>query len=148
MANNLNFFRGEYSKFLELVNSQQVDSTNLYFTVPDTTPKEEVKDDKKSSSFCVFHGTNLLASATHEADLNKVIGDVSSLTERINNISSELATYTMSAVTVDDKNVKELQAFDCSKCVECGMCSFVCPSHIELTDALRKAKMYLRINAK
>jgi hypothetical protein len=107
MANNLNFFRGEYSKFLELVNSQQVDSTNLYFTVPDTTPKEEVKDDKKSSSFCVFHGTNLLASATHEADLNKVIGDVSSLTERINNISSELATYTISAVTVVDKNVKE-----------------------------------------
>lgn len=48
----------------------------------------------------------------------------------------------------DDKDVKELQAFDCNKCVECGMCSFVCPSHIELTDALRKAKMYLRINAK
>ena len=48
----------------------------------------------------------------------------------------------------DEKNVKDLQAFDCSKCVECGMCSFVCPSHIELTDALRKAKMYLRINAK
>lgn len=48
----------------------------------------------------------------------------------------------------DNKDVKELQAFDCSKCVECGMCSFVCPSHIELTDALRKAKQYLRINAK
>jgi hypothetical protein len=104
MANNLNFFRGEYSKFLELVENQQVVATNLYFTVPDEQPKA---DDKKSSSFCVFHGTNLLASATHEADLNKVIGDVSSLTERINNISSELATYTMSAVTVDDKNVKE-----------------------------------------
>lgn len=104
MANKLNFFRGEYSKFLELVENQQIVATNLYFTVPDATPKE---NDKKSSSFCVFHGTNLLASATHEADLNKVIGDVSALTERINNISSELATYTMSAITVDDKNVKE-----------------------------------------
>lgn len=104
MANKLNFFRGEYSKFLELVENQQIVATNLYFTVPDATPKE---DDKKSSSFCVFHGTNLLASATHEADLNKVIGDVSALTERINNISSELATYTISAITVDDKNVKE-----------------------------------------
>ena len=48
----------------------------------------------------------------------------------------------------DDKDVKELQAFDCSKCVECGMCSFVCPSKIELTDAIRKAKLYLRVSAK
>ena len=46
----------------------------------------------------------------------------------------------------DDKDVNDLKAFDCSKCVECGMCSFVCPSHIELTDAIRKAKLYLRIN--
>jgi len=48
----------------------------------------------------------------------------------------------------DDKDVKGLQAFDCSKCVECGMCSFVCPSKIELTDAIRKAKLYLRVSAK
>ncbi len=48
----------------------------------------------------------------------------------------------------DDKNVADLEAFDCSKCVECGMCSFVCPSHIELTDALRKAKLYLRVTKK
>lgn len=48
----------------------------------------------------------------------------------------------------DDKAVKELQAFDCSKCVECGMCSFVCPSKIELTDAIKKAKLYLRLNSK
>ena len=48
----------------------------------------------------------------------------------------------------DDKDVKELQAFDCNKCVECGMCSFVCPSKIELTDAIRKAKLYLRVSGK
>ena len=48
----------------------------------------------------------------------------------------------------DDKDAKELQAFDCNKCVECGMCSFVCPSKIELTDAIRKAKLYLRVSAK
>lgn len=47
----------------------------------------------------------------------------------------------------DAKDVKELQAFDCSKCVECGMCSFVCPSKIELKDAIAKAKLYLRISA-
>ena len=47
----------------------------------------------------------------------------------------------------DSKDVKELQAFDCSKCVECGMCSFVCPSKIELKDSIAKAKLYLRVSA-
>lgn len=104
MANTLNFFRGEYSKYLELVDQNQIVATNLYFTIPDETPKD---GDAKSSSYCVFHGTTLLASATHELDLKKVIGDVASLTERINNISSELAVYTISGVTVEDANVKE-----------------------------------------
>lgn len=108
MANKLNFFRGEYSKFLELVENQQIVETNLYFTIPDVVEEgEEPNEDPKAHSYCVFHGTTLLASATHEGDLNKVIGDVASLTERINNISGELAFYTMSAVTVDDENVKE-----------------------------------------
>ena len=100
----LNFFRGEYSKYLKLVEEKQIISTNLYFTVPDAEPKD---DDAKSKSYCVFHGTNLLASATHEADLKKVIGDVASLTTRIDNISNELAVYTVSAVTLEDANVKE-----------------------------------------
>ena len=104
MANTLNFFRGEYSKYLDLVTKNEIIATNLYFTIPDATPKT---DDAKSSSYCVFHGTQLLASATHETDLNQVIGDVASLTQRIDNISSELAVYTISGVTVEDVNVKE-----------------------------------------
>lgn len=104
MANTLNFFRGEYSKYLELVAQNKIVATNLYFTIPDVEPKA---DDVKSSSYCVFHGTELLASATHESELQKVIGDVASLTQRIDNISSELAVYTVSAVTVEDANVKE-----------------------------------------
>lgn len=48
----------------------------------------------------------------------------------------------------DSKDVNELKAFECSKCVECGMCSFVCPSKIELTDAIKKAKLYLRVSGK
>ena len=104
MANTLNFFRGEYSKYLELVAQNKIVATNLYFTIPDSAPKA---DDVKSSSYCVFHGTELLASATHESELQKVIGDVASLTKRIDNISSELAVYTISGVTVEDANVKE-----------------------------------------
>ena len=28
----------------------------------------------------------------------------------------------------------------------CGMCSYVCPSKIELTDAIRKAKLYFKLS--
>lgn len=46
----------------------------------------------------------------------------------------------------DDKDIKDLEAFQTSKCVECGMCSYVCPSKIELTDSIKKAKLYLRLS--
>lgn len=46
----------------------------------------------------------------------------------------------------DAKDLKELEDFEVSKCVECGMCSYVCPSKIELTDAIRKAKLYFKLS--
>lgn len=46
----------------------------------------------------------------------------------------------------DAKDLKELEAFQVNKCVECGMCSYVCPSKIELTDNLRKAKLYFKLS--
>lgn len=46
----------------------------------------------------------------------------------------------------DAKDLKDLEAFDAGKCVECGMCSYICPSKIELTDAIKKAKLYLRLS--
>ena len=46
----------------------------------------------------------------------------------------------------DAKDVKDLEAFQASKCVECGMCSYICPSKIELTDSIKKAKLYLRLS--
>lgn len=46
----------------------------------------------------------------------------------------------------DAKDGKELEAFQTSKCVECGLCSYICPSRIELTDAIKKAKLYLRLS--
>ncbi len=46
----------------------------------------------------------------------------------------------------DAKDVKDLEEFQTGKCVECGMCSYVCPSKIELTDAIKKAKLYLRLS--
>jgi len=46
----------------------------------------------------------------------------------------------------DVKDLKELEDFQANKCVECGMCSYICPSKIELTDAIKKAKLYLRLS--
>lgn len=46
----------------------------------------------------------------------------------------------------DAKNLKELEDFQTNKCVECGMCSYICPSKIELTDTIKKAKLYLRLS--
>lgn len=104
---NLNFFRGSYSKYLELVANGQIVETNLYFTLPDTTP---IVDDVKSSSYCLFHGEELLACSKYESEIQDLFAKFSALEERIDNISSELATYEVSAVTVADANVKEAYA--------------------------------------
>ena len=46
----------------------------------------------------------------------------------------------------DVKDIKDLEAFQVNKCVECGMCSYICPSKIELTDSIRKAKLYFKLS--
>lgn len=44
----------------------------------------------------------------------------------------------------DADAVKELGT---QKCMQCGLCSYVCPSHIEISDAVAKAKELLRKGA-
>lgn len=46
------------------------------------------------------------------------------------------------AVKIGDP--KELANLGVMKCISCGLCSFVCPSRIELTDAVAKAKDIVR----
>ena len=46
----------------------------------------------------------------------------------------------------DEKDIKDLEAFQVSRCVECGLCSYICPSRIELTDTMKKAKLYVRLS--
>lgn len=103
MANNLNFFRGKYSDYLVLKDEGEVLDSNLYFTMPDEQPKE---DDKKSSSYCLFQGEVLLASATHEADIKGILTELESITSRLDNIGGEIATYTISAITPTSENVE------------------------------------------
>lgn len=105
MANNLNFFRGKYSDYLALKDENKVLDTNLYFTIPDDEDKK-ITNDPKSSSYCLFQGEILLASATHESDIKGILSELDSITSRLDNIGSEIATYTISAVTPSSVNVE------------------------------------------
>lgn len=119
MANNLNFFRGEYSDYLVLKDEGKVLDSNLYFTMPDEQPKE---DDKKSSNYCLFQGEVLLACSANYEDIQTVLADIvglkddlASLEERIGKISLELATYEIKQLSGDTlaalgANVKEAYA--------------------------------------
>ena len=40
--------------------------------------------------------------------------------------------------SINDKN--KLKCLDTSKCIECGLCSYVCPSKIEVREFVREAK--------
>lgn len=42
--------------------------------------------------------------------------------------------------TLEADNLNELKALRPNLCIECGLCSYICPSRIELTDAVAKAK--------
>lgn len=46
---------------------------------------------------------------------------------------------------VEKKDIKRITALKADTCIECGSCSFICPSKIEVTDAIRKAKLFLKI---
>lgn len=46
---------------------------------------------------------------------------------------------------LDANNTARLMKLDAMKCVECGLCSYVCPSKIEVTEAVRKAKVKVRV---
>ncbi len=48
-------------------------------------------------------------------------------------------------IALDGNNIDRLLKLDVMRCVECGLCSYVCPSGIEVTEAVRKAKVKVRI---
>ncbi len=33
-------------------------------------------------------------------------------------------------------------------CIECGMCTYICPSHIDVTENVRKAKRIVMLKKK
>ena len=37
-------------------------------------------------------------------------------------------------------NVELIEKLEVDRCIECGMCTYVCPSKIEVTDMVAKAK--------
>lgn len=51
-------------------------------------------------------------------------------------------------MAINRGDVDRCYELDVLKCVECGMCSFVCPSHIDVTANMSKAKMMARMKFK
>ena len=48
-------------------------------------------------------------------------------------------------IAVKKGDVDRMLALNAKSCVECGMCSYVCPSHIEVTENMKKAKLQIRL---
>ena len=46
---------------------------------------------------------------------------------------------------LDRNQTERLLKLDPMKCVECGLCTYVCPSKIEVTEAVRQAKLKVRL---
>ena len=38
----------------------------------------------------------------------------------------------------------EIERLSVMDCIECGMCTYICPSKIEVTEGVRRAKTLLR----
>ncbi len=49
---------------------------------------------------------------------------------------------------LDSKDLGLIKSLNANSCVQCGLCSYVCPSHVEITDAVVRAKDMLRKGAK
>ena len=49
------------------------------------------------------------------------------------------------AMAFKNNNIELLKSLEVEKCCECGLCSYVCPSKIELADTIKKAKMYVNV---
>lgn len=43
------------------------------------------------------------------------------------------------------KNLDAIAALDTNSCIECGMCTYVCPSKIDVTENVRRAKLALKL---
>lgn len=52
------------------------------------------------------------------------------------------------ATLVKFRKIDELEKNGLSACIECGTCSYVCPSHIPLLDYIRQGKIDVRKEGK
>ena len=40
-----------------------------------------------------------------------------------------------------------IKKLEVGRCIECGLCTYTCPSKIDVTEFMRKAKLQLKIEA-
>ena len=51
-------------------------------------------------------------------------------------------------IAFERKDTDRMEKLNIMSCVECGMCSYVCPSKIEVTDTIKKAKLIYKLKKK
>ena len=52
----------------------------------------------------------------------------------------EVGKFGDSRISKNFKNLDELMKLNVLKCVQCRLCSYVCPSRVEMTETVGKAK--------
>ena len=52
------------------------------------------------------------------------------------------------AMAVNAGDAKEMEKRGALQCIECGLCTYVCPSHIDVTENVRKAKRTVMLKKK
>lgn len=63
----------------------------------------------------------------------------------INHCPAIIEPYAIN-IAVKNRDIEKLKELDVNKCVECGSCSYICPSKIELTQQMIKGKKLLQRN--
>ena len=73
-----------------------------------------------------------------EEALNEFIMEVTKIC--IENTKNDILLFLNSNLTDSEK--EEFIKFGGEKCIDCGLCSFVCPSNIEIAQTIKTAKTF------
>ena len=46
---------------------------------------------------------------------------------------------------IDYKDIDTLKKLSVMDCIECGLCTYVCPSKLDVTEGIRRAKRYMAL---
>ena len=96
----------------------------------------------------IINETNLVVADNSGARSVRVFRLLGGSFRKTSNIGDIVICAVKDAIpnaAVKKGDVDRMLALNAKSCVECGMCSYVCPSHIEVTENMKKAKLQIRL---